>query len=41
MSKEKTFLVINAIPNMKEMESFQLYLSKIVPIFLIHFISRF
>lgn len=34
MSEEKTFLVVNAIPNMEEKESFQLYLSKIVPIFL-------
>lgn len=34
MTEEKTFLVINAIPNMEEMESFQLYLSQIVPIFM-------
>lgn len=34
MSAEKTFLIVNAIPNMEEMESFQSYLSKIVPIFM-------
>jgi uncharacterized protein (DUF1330 family) len=36
MPEEKTFLLVNAIPNMEEKESFQLYLSKIVPIFLSH-----
>jgi uncharacterized protein (DUF1330 family) len=33
MSDSKTYLVINAIPNHADMESFQLYLSKIIPIF--------
>jgi uncharacterized protein (DUF1330 family) len=33
MSEEKTFLIVNAIPNTEDMESFQTYLSKIVPIF--------
>ncbi len=29
----KTFLIVNAIPNMDDMTSFQLYLSQIVGIF--------
>ena len=33
MSDTKTFLVINAIPNMDDMQSFQSYLSQIVGIF--------
>jgi len=34
MTEQKTFLLVNAIPNPNDMESFQLYLSKIVPIFM-------
>lgn len=34
MPEEKIFLVVNAIPNMEEMESFQCYLSQIVPVFI-------
>ncbi len=34
MSAKQTYIIINAIPNMEEMESFQTYLSKIVPIFM-------
>ena len=33
MTESKTFLVINAIPNMDDMPSFQSYLSQIVGIF--------
>ena len=34
MSDEKTYLLINTIPNPDNMEGFQLYLTKIVPIFM-------
>ena len=34
MSEQKTYLLVNTIPNMADMASFQLYLSRIVPIFM-------
>lgn len=34
MSNQKTFLIINTVPNHEDMESFQLYISKIIPIFM-------
>ena len=34
MSEEKTYLLINAIPDPENMESLKLYLSKIGPIFM-------
>jgi uncharacterized protein (DUF1330 family) len=33
MSENKTFLIVNAIPNMDDMESFQSYISQIIGIF--------
>ena len=33
MTEEKTFLLINTIPNHENMEAFQLYISKIIPLF--------
>lgn len=33
MSEAKTYLLINTIPNPENMAGFQLYLSKIIPIF--------
>jgi len=33
MTNNKTFLIVNAVPNMEEISSFQSYLSKIVVIF--------
>ena len=33
MTADKTYLLINTIPNLENMEAFQLYLSKIVLIF--------
>ena len=34
MSESKSFLIVNAVPNMDEMDSFRSYLSQIVPIFM-------
>ena len=34
MTEQKTFLIVNAIPNLEEMVSFQSYLSQIVPVFM-------
>jgi uncharacterized protein (DUF1330 family) len=33
MSENKTFLIVNAIPNMDDMDSFQSYISQIIGIF--------
>lgn len=33
MAEEKTFLLINTIPNPEDPEAFQLYISKIIPLF--------
>jgi len=33
MTEEKTFLLINTIPNPENPEAFQLYISKIIPLF--------
>ena len=33
MAEEKTFLLINTIPNSENTEAFQLYISRIIPIF--------
>ncbi len=34
MSDNKTFLIVNAVPNMEDMQSFQSYLTQIVDIFI-------
>ncbi|MFZ4796931.1 MAG: DUF1330 domain-containing protein [Bacteroidia bacterium] len=33
MTENKTYLIVNAIPNTEDMQSFQLYISQIVAIF--------